>query len=216
MEFSIPSLIFTLFFVVDPIGLIPIFSIYLARFSRSRRVFIILKANMIAAGVAALFILFGDLILNYLGIRAESFVLAGGILLFLIAIDMLYERTRTTKMTQDAETHLAESTEDDEDEGDVSVFPLAIPFLSGPGVIAVLMMFTAKTSGDWNQKIIILLVSGGVFLVGTAIMLSSLMFIRILGKTGLSVVHRIMGLILAGLSIQFIVNGLTGLGVIAR
>lgn len=201
---------FTLFFVVDPIGLIPIFSVYLSRYSRSRRIMIIIKANAIAAGVAGLFIIFGDLILNYLGVKAESFVLAGGILLFFIAIDMLYEKQKTTKMT-----HLVEEVStDSDDDGDVSVFPLAIPFLSGPGAIAVLMMFTAKTAGDWSQKIIILLVSGGVFLVGTAIMLSSLIFIRILGKTGLSVIHRIMGLILAGLSMQFIVNGLTGLGVI--
>ncbi len=201
-----------MFFVVDPIGLIPVFSSYLEPYTPGKRLYIIIKANLLAFLTSTLFILFGDYILDYLGILPESFILAGGILLFLISIDMLYERKKTTKSSNHKIVDIDEQNL--EDDGDISVFPLAIPFLSGPGAIAALMMFVARTSGSWGEKFIILGVAGSVFAASTLIMSLSLLIIRLLGRTGLSIVHRLMGLILAGLSIQFILNGLTALGII--
>ncbi len=91
-QLNILSLFFTLFFVVDPLGLIPFYLTLLARYNRKEQIRIILKSNLIAALISLLFVALGDRILAYLGISSASFVIAGGVLLFLIAIDMIYAR----------------------------------------------------------------------------------------------------------------------------
>lgn len=208
---ALPSIFFTLFFVVDPMGLIPFFLSTLAPYSSIERRRIILKSNIIATLVSFTFIFVGDVILDYLKIEPAAFAIAGGVLLFLIAIDMIYARPARTKTGKGGPQEQGGDTE-----GDVSVFPLAIPMLSGPGNLAALILFSARFPGNWTAKFVIAGISATVFLLSSVILLLSLNMIRILGETGISVIHRMMGLILAALSIQFIINGLAQIGLIVR
>ncbi len=193
------SIFFTLFIVVDPLGLIPVFVIYLTRSDKAERKRIIFKTISVATIVSLLFIFLGRFILLYLGISPGAFLIAGGILLFIISIDLILARPSRTKLPRD---------EDDYDKEDISVFPLAIPMISGPGNIAALMMFSSQSEDKFYMLIVISVISIIIFAFTMFVMFMSVHFERILGKTGISVIQRIMGLVLSALAVQFILNGL--------
>ncbi len=198
-DYFIPSVFFTLFFVVDPLGLVPVFLPYLSGYTADRRRRIVVKAVVIALAASLFFIFFGNALLRFLGISAGSFLIAGGILLFLVAIDMLFARPARTKVSEPS----APDTE-----GDISVFPLAIPMLCGPGNIAALLMFSAQVQDDPAGLGLLVLITVVVFALALIIMFLAVSLQRLLGDTGLSVIQRLMGLILSALAVQFIVNGL--------
>ena len=200
----IPSVFFTLFFVVDPLGLIPVFITCLSPYSIKRQRAIILRATGIAAAVSIFFVLLGNKLLNFLGVTSASFLIAGGILLFLISIDMLFARPSRTKIPKE-DYNSAEG-------GDVAVFPLAIPMLCGPGNIAALLMFSAQADGKPDMLIAIIVISVLIFFLTAIVMLFSVYIERFLGEGGLSVIQRILGLILSALAVQFFINGLNQLG----
>ena len=161
----IPSVFFTLFFVVDPLGLIPIFITCLSPYSIKKQRAIIFKATGIAASVSIFFILFGNKLLNFLGVTSASFLIAGGILLFLISIDMLFARPSRTKIPKEDYSSA--------DNGDVAVFPLAIPMLCGPGNIAALLMFSSQVGGKPEMLIIIIIISVVIFFLTAVVMFFS-------------------------------------------
>lgn len=205
-EYFIPSVFFTLFFVVDPLGLIPVFLAYLSGFDTRRRNRLVVKAVIIALAISIFFILFGNILLKFLGISSAAFLIAGGILLFLIAIDMLFARPTRTKVSEGAAVA--------DEYGDVSVFPLAIPMLCGPGNVAALLMFSSQVQGDVGGLALLIAITTVVFLLAMVIMFLSVNLQRLLGETGLSVIQRLMGLILSALAVQFIINGLKQIGVL--
>jgi multiple antibiotic resistance protein len=205
-EYFIPSVFFTLFFVVDPLGLIPVFLTYLSGFDTGRRNRIVVKAVIIALAISIFFILFGNILLKFLGISSAAFLIAGGILLFLISIDMLFARPTRTKVSESAAAA--------EEYGDISVFPLAIPMLCGPGNIAALLMFSSQVPYDAGGLMLLIAISTVVFLLTMVIMFLSVSLQRLLGETGLSVIQRLMGLILSALAVQFIINGLKQIGIL--
>lgn len=205
-EHFIPSVFFTLFLVVDPLGLIPVFVMYLQGYSASFRRRIIIKATVIAFAVSVFFVVLGDYFLKFIGVSAASFLIAGGALLFLIAIDMLFARDdRTRRPAADAAPGVEE---------DVSVFPLAIPMISGPGTIAALLMFSAQVRGDARGTLVIIALAAAVMMITMAVMFLSVHLKRLIGETGISVIQRLMGLILSAMAVQFIVNGLKGIGIV--
>jgi multiple antibiotic resistance protein len=197
---SIISIFFTLFIAIDPFGLIPIFIIFITRYNPAERKKIIYKAILTAIIVSVFFIFLGRFILLYLGISQEAFLISGGILLFLISIDLILARPSRTKLMYD-------NVEDVEKE-DVSVSPLAIPMISGPGTIAALMMFSSQVEDEPYMLIIITLIAFFVLLITMIVMFLSFHIEKVLGRTGISVIQRIMGLILSALAVQFIINGL--------
>lgn len=204
----IPTVFFTLLLVVDPLGLIPVFLVYLSGYRGRRRAVIIVKAILISIVVSVLFIFAGEYLLKFLGVSSGSFLVAGGILLFLIAMEMLLGAPSRTTM-RDACESAGEC-----DDGDVSVFPLAIPMLCGPGNIAALLMFSAQTGGDTTRILALTGVSVTVFLIAMAVMFASGIIGRVVGRTGIAVMQRLMGLILSAIAVQFIRNGLASLGII--
>jgi len=209
LSFFIPTVFFTLFFVVDPLGLIPVFITCLAGYGPARRRNVIIKATVTAVAVSIFFILLGKPLLQLLSISPGTFLVAGGILLFLVSMEMLTGKTpRLTMRDIQTENNMSAT------EGDVSVFPLAIPMLSGPGNIAALLMFASQSWGDPLRLGIIILLSISVFLIAMAVMFFSVRIEALLGPTGISIIQRLMGLILSALSVQFIVNGLTTMNVI--
>lgn len=204
MRNQVLTIFTTLFIVIDPLGIVPIFLALAGHLSPARRRSIILKAAGIAFLVLCLFIFLGNGILRFLGIQAGSFSIAGGILLFIASIDMLLGAPRRTKV----------SPQEMEDP-DIAVFPLAIPLLAGPGAITSILLFVSTERGV--TMLTPLLVVAVLVTLGIAVLTLSLsgLLLRALRKTGVSVVERIMGIVLAGLSVQFVYDGLVRLHVVA-
>ena len=146
----------------------------------------------------------GPGIIEAIGIQPASLYIAGGILLFLIAVDLLFGKPRRTK---------ASDPEEDEDENDPTVFPLALPLLSGPGAITAVLLFLSDYSGGFWFPLTLQLVVGLVLVMGTGTMLMSSYLAKFLRKTGVMVIERIMGILLSGMSVQFVLAGLEKLGV---
>lgn len=193
----------TLFVIIDPIGLAPIFLALTQGITRAHRRRIALRACATALGSLLIFAIFGETILSFIGISMPAFRIAGGVLLFLTALDMLFER-RTSRREDKAD-------EAEQDHTDPSVFPLAIPLISGPGAIATIILLTGETAsflGFASVIAVMIAVLGLVF-----VMFEAAHFLeRALGKTGILVITRVFGMLLAALAVQFILDGITGYG----
>jgi multiple antibiotic resistance protein len=199
IDFAIYSFV-VLFIIVDPIANVPVFFSILESFDPSHRKPMIKKAVGIASIVLLTFILLGKYLLDYLGIEMYSFQIAGGILLFIIALEMLLGyRTRT------------KSSVEEEDEAkrreDVTATPLAVPLLAGPGAItAGIVLFNSAKS---PLEVVILVFNVIlVFLVSYLILSKFEVIFKVLGNTGTRVIVRIMGLLLAAIAVQFVIDGM--------
>jgi multiple antibiotic resistance protein len=209
LHYFIPTVFFTLFFVVDPLGLIPVFITHLSGFTTQERKKVIIKATLIAISISVFFILLGKYLLQFLSISPGTFLVAGGILLFLISMEMLLGKPSRLKMRD-----IDESAPQSGDAGDVAVFPLAIPLLCGPGNIAALLLFSSQAWGDPLRMGIIILLSVAVFLIAMAMMFFSSRIESLLGGTNISIIERMIGLILSAMSVQFIIDGLKAMRVL--
>lgn len=194
----------TLFVVVDPIGLAPLFIALTQGMSARERLMVGLRAVAIGAGLLTLFGLFGDKILLGIGISMPAFRIAGGVLLFLTALDMLFERRTERREGQHAEP-----------EHDPSVFPLATPLIAGPGAMATMILLAGAPGADATHIVVIHLVMLSVLACVFALFLLATPLERALGRTGTMVVTRLLGMLLAALAIQFILDGLRGAGIFA-
>ncbi|EEX11075.1 putative membrane protein [Ruegeria lacuscaerulensis ITI-1157] len=191
----------TLFVVIDPFGTTPIFVALTQGMSPTTRRKIAYRTCLTATGVLIAFAAFGEAVLGFVGISMPAFKVAGGALLFLTALDMLFER-RTKRREDRAE---------EEEHPDPSVFPLAIPLVAGPGSIATIILLAGQHPGIQGIAMAV-----GVMLAVMAVVLvfflSGGLIARILGKTGLTVLTRLLGMLLAALSVQFILDGLKAFG----
>jgi len=191
----------TAFTIIDPIGMIPMTLGSTARVSPQRRNQIIDQAVVVAAGVILFMGVVGRLILDYLGITLPAFTIAGGVLLFLIAIDMLFARPTGAKRTEAEEREAAEGE-------NPAVFPLAVPMIAGPGTIATVLLLVNFSRGDRVDLLVVAAAYAVALLVTWLCMRGSSMLLRIIGKTGIHVISRLLGIILAALAVQFVLNGL--------
>ena len=194
----------TLFVIIDPIGLTPIFVALTQGQPAAQRRAVALRSLLIAAFVLTLFALLGEAVLGFVGISMAAFRISGGLLLFLTALEMLFER-RTKRREDQAE---------DEPHPDPSVFPLATPMIAGPGSIATMNLLTGESSGDWGQIAVVILIMLGVLALTMLFFLTSGLLERALGRTGINVVTRLLGMLLAALSVQFVLDGLRDFGVV--
>lgn len=188
-----------LFVIIDPIGLAPLFLALTHDETPAERRAIGYRATLTALGLLTLFGLVGEAVLAFVGISIPAFRIAGGILLFLTALDMLFERR----------TRRRDNTAEEEDRPDPAIFPLAMPLLAGPGAITTMILLVGQTDGPVE--------AAGVFAVmivvlgaALAMFLSAGLLGRALGRTGTVVVTRLMGMLLAALSVQFVLDGLRG------
>ncbi|OCX66580.1 MarC family transcriptional regulator [Thioclava sp. SK-1] len=196
----------TLFVVIDPIGLAPLFVAMTQGMSNRARVRIGARAIVVGGALLTLFGLFGDALLSGIGISMPAFRIAGGVMLFLTALDMLFER-RTKRREGQGEDHIS-----DPDHDDPSVFPLATPLIAGPGAMASMILLAGAHDGGAVHVALVHLVMvavlgcvAGMFVLGIATE-------RLLGRTGIMVVTRLLGMLLAALAIQFMLDGLRGSG----
>lgn len=201
MDLYITSFV-TLILVIDPIGLLPIF-ISLTHGRGSSRFGIALRACLIGITILAIFGLIGEKLLHFIGIGLPAFRISGGLLLFLIAVEMLFNKRSQRREEQSEETP----------SDDPSVFPLATPLIAGPGAMAAMILLGSEMRDDPSTTFVVMAAMLSVvslaflgFLTGGAVE-------KILRKTGINVISRLMGMLLAALSVQFVVDGLKGLGV---
>lgn len=192
----------TLFVIIDPIGLTPLFAALTQGDPQSHRRAVGIRACLIALFVLALFTVFGEAVLGFIGISMPAFRIAGGILLFLTALDMLFERR--TKRRED-------KADEEEERDDPSVFPLAIPLIAGPGAIATVILIAGRNPG-LPGILATLSVTAAVLLLVFALFLTAGLLERLLGRIGINVVTRLLGMLLAALSVQFVLDGLRDFG----
>ncbi|MEP4035892.1 MarC family protein [Pseudophaeobacter sp.] len=192
----------TLFVIIDPIGLTPIFLALTQGATPQERRSIALRSAFTAMFLLALFAAFGEAVLGFAGISMAAFRVAGGVLLFLTALDMLFER-RTKRRENQGE----EAVEAD----DPSVFPLSIPLIAGPGSIATVILLAGQKPGLEGFALVMCVVFA-VLMVMLTMFLASGLFERAIGKTGINVVTRLLGMLLAALSVQFVLDGLRDFG----
>ncbi len=190
-----------LFVVVDPIGVALIFFTLTRDLSTSQQRRTALRGTALATVILLIFFLIGDDLLHRLNISIPAFRIAGGALLFLLAIDMVFARQSGLRSTTTREQEEAEHKQD------VSVFPLAFPLIAGPGALTTVLLMASSA----KQSLIFAGMIGILFAVLASTLLSLLLAPRImhlLGETGANVISRLFGLILAALAVQFIVDGI--------
>lgn len=194
----------TMLVVMDPIGLAPIF-IGLAghrpTFERRRMAS---KATLVAGGIILVFGLFGQALLRHLGISLSAFRIAGGILLFMIALDMVFARHSGSKETPEEEKEAQERA-------DISVFPLAIPLIAGPGTLASIMIQANTAHGNPLLLGLVFLVTAVVLVLCYLALRLSGQIARVIGVTGVHVVTRVLGVLLGALAVQYIADGILAL-----
>jgi multiple antibiotic resistance protein len=190
----------TFLVVIDPPGCAPIFASLTSAATPAHRRAMALRSVGIAAGILLFFGLLGQDLLRALGVSLSAFRIAGGILLFLIAIDMVFEK-RTERREARAEEVSASKIDD------VSVFPMAIPMIAGPGSIASIMLLMARSEGLAASAIVL-----GALLLTLLLTLIALLLagplMRLLGRHMEAMLTRLLGVILAALAVQFVIDGL--------
>jgi multiple antibiotic resistance protein len=189
-----------IFFIVDPLGNAPIFLSITAGKSPAERNRTALRASLVTFLILLIFAFVGEWILKLLRVTISSFQIAGGILIFIIALSMLQARRSRAKSTprEEHEKHEGE---------DVAVFPLAIPMLSGPAAITTVMVLI-NLSTSLTQRALVILAIFLTCLLTYLILRASGRVLNLLGQTGINVLTRLMGLLLAVISVQFVIDGI--------
>lgn len=192
-----------LFVVIDPIGMAPLFVALTLGMDSAHRRSVALRACGIGILVLAVFGLAGEAVLNFVGISMPAFRIAGGILLFLTALDMLFER-RTKRRSG----HASNSE-------DPSVFPLATPLIAGPGAITTMILLRGEAGNDPVAVVSVFVVMVVVVALTLLLFLAAGPIERAMGQVGVTVITRLLGMLLAALSVQFVLDGLSAVGVLS-
>lgn len=186
--------------LVNPIGAIPIFISLTPNSTAEERQRIALTTSKAVAIVTVTFALLGETILKFLNISVGSFQVGGGILMMLIAIAMMNAKQTPTKTTR-------QEQEEAEFKTNIAVVPLAIPLMTGPGTMSTIIIY-ASTSHDWIELVMLLLACGLIAVTCYVALRAATPISRMLGQTGINIVNRVMGMVLAAVSVEVIVNGL--------
>lgn len=208
LEVAIVSLT-TFFATIGPIDVAAIFASLTARSTAAARRSIALRGVLLAGAILMGFALLGEAVLHSLGISLPAFRTAGGILLLLIGIEMVFARSSGATSTTDDEIHEAEVRTD------IAVFPLATPLLAGPGAISAVILLMADAGEDIQRQLVVC----GSLLAVLGFTLLSLVaagqLMRILGTTGMLVISRVFGILLTALAVQFVFDGIAESGLLS-
>ena len=195
------SALMTFFVVIDPPGCAPIYAGLSAGATAANRRAMAIRAVMVAACILLVFALVGEALLRALGISLASFRIAGGIMLFLIALEMVFE-----KRTQRREDRAAKVAGDPDAE-DVSIFPMAMPMIAGPGSIASVLLLMGRNEG-LQRSAVVLAALATILLLTLVALLAAGPIMRFLGAKIEAVITRLLGVLLAALAVQFVIDGL--------
>lgn len=193
----------TLLVTVDPPGLAPVFLGLTFGMARSVKREVALRATLIAFAILAAFAFGGGALMNALGISIPAFRIAGGLLLFYIAFEMIFELRRERKR------EFASDAVEIDHVRDFAAFPLAIPLMSGPGSITATILLAGRANGDWQALAGLMAIVALVMLLCYVTFLLAEQVGRLLGTTGNLVLSRMLGVVLAALAVQFVIDGVT-------
>ncbi len=193
---KLASAVLTLFLVMDPIGNTPLFMVYLKDVKDRRRAWVVARESVFALLILLLFLFFGPALMSLLNITAHALYISGGVLLFLIAVGMIFPNSG----------HLGVHSEDPT-EGEPFIVPLAVPLVAGPSTMATIMIFASEPEqlGLWVTALIV------AWALATTILMLAPGFSRLLGQRGLRACERLMGMVLTVLAVQMFLNGLQGI-----
>jgi multiple antibiotic resistance protein len=194
----------TLFVIIDPLGLAPLFLGLTAGLSMTARRSLALKASLIAFAILSVFGLVGLMVLQALGISLGAFRVAGGLFLFWIAFELVFEKRKTRK-EKDAQTAMSEH-----EASEIAAVPLAIPLMAGPGAISAVILLSGDLPGVAGQAALLLVIAA-VLLATYAMLAIANRFDRLIGQTGRAVITRLLGVLLAALAVQFVADGVGAL-----
>ncbi|MFK8018639.1 MAG: MarC family protein [Pseudomonadales bacterium] len=187
---EVATLATTLFFVMDPLGNIPLFNSILARFDSQRRAKIVAREMVIALAILMFFLFAGTTIMEFLGLSQSSLSISGGILLFIIALKMIFPKPAALEETDETE--------------DPFIVPLAIPLVAGPSTIAILLLTASSAPDqmhDWSMALFLAWATSAILLTASPYMM------RVLGTRGLRALERLMGMLLVIMATQLLLNG---------
>jgi multiple antibiotic resistance protein len=187
-----------LFVMIDPIGLTPMFAALTAGFDQRRRLIITFRAVSVAALILCVFGLAGDALLEAVGISLPAFRISGGIMLFLLAVDMLFEKR----------TERREKRQDEEHYNDPSIFPLATPLIAGPGAMATMILLISEHPGNTGAQAMVYLGMAAVLAICVVTFMATGLIERAIGPTGIKVLTRLFGTLLGALAVQFVLDGI--------
>lgn len=198
----------TFFATIGPIDVAAMFAALTANSTPAQRFSIALRGILTATVILVLFALLGNALLKSFGISLPALRTAGGILLLLIGIEMVFAR----------ESGATSTTADEEEEAktkpDIAVFPLATPLIAGPGAIGAAILLMADAEGQYLEQLIVVASLGGILLLTFISLLAASQLQRLLGLTGIHVVSRVFGVILTGLAVQFVFDGIAQSGLL--
>lgn len=193
----------SIFTIINPIGATPFFVSHTEALTKDQKKQTAFRASLACATVLIFFALFGTGLFRFMGISLPAFRIAGGVLVFNSAWGMLRGSNIRSKT-------LPEEQLDAEQKEDISIIPLAIPLLSGPGAISTIMVLEAKAA-NWVEATVILGAALATSVVTYFILVNSIMLVKVIGQSGIRVMNRILGLLLSAIAIQFVINGIKDL-----
>jgi multiple antibiotic resistance protein len=191
----------TLFVVIDPPGCAPIFASLTQGTSSAHRRAMAFRSVLVAGGILLFFALLGEDLLGYMGVSLHAFRIAGGIMLFLIALEMVFEKRQERRSTR------AEDVKKEGEAEDISVFPMGIPMIAGPGSIASVMLLTARADGVSGTMIVLGAVAANLALTLLSLLAAGTLM-RLIGEKMEGMITRLLGVILAALAVQFVLDGI--------
>lgn len=194
-----------LFVVIEPITLVPLFGALTRGGEPSYRRRMAIKSIVLSAIIFWVFALAGQKLLDTLGVSIASFKIAGGLLLFLISVDMVFARQSGLRSTTVREQDEARYRDD------ISVFPLAFPLIAGPGALATLLLLLVELGDNWPELFGLMAMAMLVLAIALVMMLLTSPIMRVMGETGANVVSRLTGVVLVALAVQYVVDGVTTL-----
>ena len=196
------SALVTFFVIIDPPGCAPIFASLTQGAPAAQRRAMAIRSVLIAAAILLFFGLFGEDLLSALGVSLAAFRIAGGIMLFLIALEMVFEKRTERRENRAQEVNASPEVDD------ISVFPMAIPMIAGPGSIASIMLLMAQSNG-LQESLIVLGALGAILLLTMLALLLAGPLMRLLGHKMEAMITRLLGVILAALAAQFVIDGIS-------
>jgi multiple antibiotic resistance protein len=191
----------TFFVIIDPPGCAPIFASLTHGTSAAHQRNMAVRSVLIASAILLFFALLGEELLGHLGVSLHAFKIAGGIMLFLIALEMVFEKR------QERRSNRAEDVKKDGEAEDISVFPMGIPMIAGPGSIAAVMLLMARNEGIAATGVVLGALAANLVLVFVALLAAGPLM-RLVGPKIEGMVTRLLGVILAALAVQFVLDGI--------
>jgi multiple antibiotic resistance protein len=201
LQFALRAFV-TLFIVVDPLGVAPIYVALTSEFGTVERKRTLRRALIVAFGVTLFFLVAGPWLLDYLGVTVHAFAISGGILLFAASWSMLFGHRPGLQAPERSEHGTAGE--------DIAVFPLAIPLLSGPGTITSILLLTNHPDTDALLMSLLTAIVAVVYLISWFVLYAGERIITRLGEGKVRIITRVLGIILAALAVQFVLNGIGG------